>query len=354
MKTGGLADVAGALPAALPPKSVSSSHAGAGLSRRARRRWQAAEPVLRESTICSAARRGCCAGRAGGARPVRARRAASLRRDGNPYVGPRRARLAGQRPALRRPGARSAPISARGLVPGLRPDVVHAHDWQAGLTRRLSALQRTAPRPAFVMTIHNLAFQGQFPAGHPAGARPAAAGLLASTASNITAASAFSRPACSSPTASPRCRRPMPRKSARPKAAWAWTGCCARARPTLSRHPQRHRHDSLESRQRDAPLPQPFTAARRCADRAANKAAPLRPVRAASAGRAAVRRGQPAVVAEGPRPAARQPADAAQARAPPRDARRRRAGAGARRSAPAAQTRPDRRCSSAMTNISRI
>jgi starch synthase len=42
-----------------------------------------------------------------------------------------------------------------------RPDVVHAHDWQAGL---VSALLRNEPqRPATVFTIHNLAYQGVFP-----------------------------------------------------------------------------------------------------------------------------------------------------------------------------------------------
>lgn len=42
-----------------------------------------------------------------------------------------------------------------------RPDVVHAHDWQAGL---VPALLATEPaRPATVFTIHNLAYQGLFP-----------------------------------------------------------------------------------------------------------------------------------------------------------------------------------------------
>jgi len=42
-----------------------------------------------------------------------------------------------------------------------RPDVVHAHDWQAGLVPAL--LSAHAPRPATVFTIHNLAYQGVFP-----------------------------------------------------------------------------------------------------------------------------------------------------------------------------------------------
>ncbi|WP_284537801.1 glycogen synthase GlgA [Pleomorphomonas sp. T1.2MG-36] len=54
-----------------------------------------------------------------------------------------------------------ARIAAEG-VDDWRPDLVHLHDWQAGLT---AAYMRAAgvdvPR---VVTIHNLAFQGQFPA----------------------------------------------------------------------------------------------------------------------------------------------------------------------------------------------
>ena len=41
-----------------------------------------------------------------------------------------------------------------------------------------------------VMTVHNLAFQGQFPASIFGVARPAGRGLRASTASSIMAASA--------------------------------------------------------------------------------------------------------------------------------------------------------------------
>lgn len=48
------------------------------------------------------------------------------------------------------------------------PDVVHAHDWQAALAPaylRFSRSVRThGRRPATVVTVHNLAFQGQFPA----------------------------------------------------------------------------------------------------------------------------------------------------------------------------------------------
>jgi starch synthase len=44
-----------------------------------------------------------------------------------------------------------------------RPDVVHGHDWQSGLAHAYLEL-RGGPRPATVLTIHNIAYQGLFPA----------------------------------------------------------------------------------------------------------------------------------------------------------------------------------------------
>jgi starch synthase len=50
----------------------------------------------------------------------------------------------------------------QGAIPAFLPDIVHAHDWQAGLTHAyLNYSDR--PRPGTVMTVHNLAYQGQFP-----------------------------------------------------------------------------------------------------------------------------------------------------------------------------------------------
>ncbi len=53
---------------------------------------------------------------------------------------------------------------AEGQAGSWRPDIVHANDWHAGLLPLLLAM-REAPRPATVFTIHNMAFQGNFPAG---------------------------------------------------------------------------------------------------------------------------------------------------------------------------------------------
>ena len=51
---------------------------------------------------------------------------------------------------------------AHGLIDGYRPSIVHAHDWQAGL---VPAYLRFGPQSGVksVITVHNLAFQGQFP-----------------------------------------------------------------------------------------------------------------------------------------------------------------------------------------------
>jgi starch synthase len=61
--------------------------------------------------------------------------------------------------ALARMGAQLA----QGLLPGLRFDVVHGHDWQAGLLPAYLHYDGIPAAPS-VVTIHNLAFQGRAPA----------------------------------------------------------------------------------------------------------------------------------------------------------------------------------------------
>jgi starch synthase len=52
---------------------------------------------------------------------------------------------------------------ARGLLFDFRPEIVHAHDWQTALAAAFIHYDGTPT--ATVVTIHNLAFQGQFDAG---------------------------------------------------------------------------------------------------------------------------------------------------------------------------------------------
>jgi len=81
-------------------------------------------------------------------------------RPGNPYVDAQGRPWSdnGARFALL---ARIAVEIAQGRA-GLswRPDVVHGHDWQAGLTPALLSLEHGTP--ATVFTIHNLSYQGLF------------------------------------------------------------------------------------------------------------------------------------------------------------------------------------------------
>lgn len=51
---------------------------------------------------------------------------------------------------------------ARGLVGSYRPDVLHTHDWQAGLAPAYLQFSEGA-RPVIVQTIHNIADQGRYP-----------------------------------------------------------------------------------------------------------------------------------------------------------------------------------------------
>lgn len=54
-------------------------------------------------------------------------------------------------------------IASGALDARWRPDIVHAHDWHAGLVPLLLSMSGQ-PRPASVLTIHNLAYQGLFSA----------------------------------------------------------------------------------------------------------------------------------------------------------------------------------------------
>lgn len=58
---------------------------------------------------------------------------------------------------------RVAAAIGQGLLGDYRPDIIHGHDWQAGLAPAYLHYAG-GPRPATVMTIHNLAFQGRYSA----------------------------------------------------------------------------------------------------------------------------------------------------------------------------------------------
>ena len=158
LKTGGLADVVGALPAAL---------AGQGWDmrvlmpayRRLRPQLESWTEVWSDPDLFGAPAR-VMAGEAGGISMLLLDAPHLFDREGGPYSGPRGdwhdndIRFA----ALSWAGAA---IARDGLSDGWTPDVVHAHDWQAGLTP--AYLAYSGSRIPTVMTIHNIAFQGFAP-----------------------------------------------------------------------------------------------------------------------------------------------------------------------------------------------
>ena len=159
MKTGGLADVVGALPAALRAQDVDMRTLVPGYPP-VLAQLASPETVWSEQGFFGGDAR-ILAGHAGGAALFVLDAPHLFARAGNPYTMPdgrdwpdNPQRFA----ALAFAGAALAQLSG-----GFEPDVVHAHDWQTGLVPAYLALSGRA-RPATVLTIHNLAFQGQVPA----------------------------------------------------------------------------------------------------------------------------------------------------------------------------------------------
>ncbi len=160
VKTGGLADVAGALPAALAPHGVELTTfipgypavlARLGPKPKAIHSWDA---LLGEKARL-------LAGTTGDHKLLVLDAPAFFQREGGPYAD-----AAGKDWADNwhrfAAFARAAADVAGGAVKGRRFDLVHAHDWQAAL---VPAYLRFAPVSggrdvASVMTIHNMAFQG--------------------------------------------------------------------------------------------------------------------------------------------------------------------------------------------------
>ena len=159
VKTGGLADVVAALPAALARERVTVRTLVPG--------YPAVVDALRGAEAVHAFPR-----LHGGPARLLAAHAAELdlfvldaphlfARPGNPYAGPDGKPWPDN--ALRFAAlAEAAAAVARGALPRFAPDVVHAHDWQAALAPALLHYGG-APRPATMLTVHNLSFQGQFP-----------------------------------------------------------------------------------------------------------------------------------------------------------------------------------------------
>ncbi|PTT90745.1 glycogen synthase GlgA, partial [Pelomonas sp. HMWF004] len=168
LKTGGLADVAGALPAALAAAGAEPRLLVPGF------------PALRDalSHECAVApvalpwsegRAALLRGRLPGFdMPVYVLDAPGLfDRPGNPYADAAGVAYADNHRRFALLGLAAARL-AEGVDASWQPDVVHAHDWHAGLACAHIAASRSRRRTEAktVFTVHNLAYQGLFPADH--------------------------------------------------------------------------------------------------------------------------------------------------------------------------------------------
>ncbi len=160
VKTGGLADVAGALPGALAGEGVEMRTLLPGYPALAKAA-KAGKPVLTIKNLHGGAAR-VVAAKADGLDLFILDAPHLFDRSGNPYVDGGGSDWGDNHLRFGALSAVAARIGREGAE-GWKPDLVHAHDWQAGLTPTYLRLGEGKAPPS-VLTIHNIAFQGVFPA----------------------------------------------------------------------------------------------------------------------------------------------------------------------------------------------
>ncbi|MGZ9810110.1 glycogen synthase GlgA [Pseudoroseicyclus sp. H15] len=160
VKTGGLADVTGALPGALKEHGVRMKTLLPGYPAVMAAIGSAGTLYEEQDVFGGPAR--IMAGTAAGLDLLVLDAPHLFAREGGPYLDPEGRDW--QDNALR--FAALSWMAARigaGALPGWQPHVIHAHDWQAGLVADHLAMQG-AGKVGTVLTIHNIAFQGLVPA----------------------------------------------------------------------------------------------------------------------------------------------------------------------------------------------
>jgi starch synthase len=160
IKTGGLADVTGALPAALALSGIVMRTLLPG--------YPAVMAALEKPTLIHE-----FANLMGGAATLRAGKAKGLdvfvldaphlfNRPGNPYLGAD-GKDWPDNPQRFAALAEVAADLARGALSSYKADILHLHDWQSALA---AVYLRYRGGPKSVITVHNIAFQGQYPSGY--------------------------------------------------------------------------------------------------------------------------------------------------------------------------------------------
>ena len=166
LKTGGLADVVGALPAALAPLGITvrtllPGHPAVLAA------LQGAQPLAEWKAWFGGSAR-LLGGHCGALQLIVLDAPHLYARHGNPYLdstGRDWSDNAERFAALALAAARIGWGELEGALAGFVPDLIHAHDWQAALVPAyLHYLGQGKRRPATILSLHNLAFQGQFKA----------------------------------------------------------------------------------------------------------------------------------------------------------------------------------------------
>ena len=158
VKTGGLADVTGALPSALSAEDVEVTSVIPGYPAVMAALEKAAPFHAYKDLFGGPAQ--LLRGTAHGLDIIAIDAPHLFDRPGNPYLGKDGLDWpdnAGRFAAL----GKAAADVAGGINHRYRADVLHCHDWQAALG---PVYARFLDGPKSVMTVHNIAFQGQFPA----------------------------------------------------------------------------------------------------------------------------------------------------------------------------------------------
>lgn len=174
-KTGGLADVAGALPAALAGQGwemrvlVPAYRGLAGRFARLEPLWSAKDLFGGPARVL--------AGRLEGIPFLLLDAPHLFDRAGGPYLGPDGEDHPDNPERFAALSWAAAEIARDGLADGWRPDILHAHDWQGALAP--AYLHFAGIAVPSVLTIHNIAFQGLAPPGRLAALRLPEAGHAA-------------------------------------------------------------------------------------------------------------------------------------------------------------------------------
>ena len=161
VKTGGLADVAGALPIALAAEQVHTVTLIPGYPAVLSALTDGETVQIWKNLFGGTAR--LIRGRAAGLDLLAIDAPHLYARSGTPYLDPDGRDWPDNALRFGALGRVAADLGG-GALEGFAPDVVHAHDWQAGLAPAFMHYG-AGPRPGTVMTVHNMAFQGRCPAG---------------------------------------------------------------------------------------------------------------------------------------------------------------------------------------------